>query len=133
MSGASVLVIEDNPDNRELMSYLLTRFGYEARLAQSGADGIEAALSEPPDVVLLDLHMPEMDGYETARRIRQHDRLAGIPIVAVTAVAMVGDREAILARGFDGYIAKPIAPETFVAEMEAFVPATAGRDRAGGR
>jgi two-component system cell cycle response regulator len=80
--------------------------------------------------VLLDLHMPGMDGYETALRIRAQPELAGTPIVAVTALAMVGDREAVLARGFDGYMSKPIDPELFVGEIEAVLarkPAASGR------
>lgn len=117
-----ILVIEDNRDNRELMSYLLTASGHEALMATGGVEGIELALSERPDLVLLDLHMPGIDGYETARRLREHPQLEAVPIVAVTALAMVGDREAVLARGFDGYIAKPITPESFVADALSFLP-----------
>jgi two-component system cell cycle response regulator len=114
---ARILVIEDNPDNRELMRYLLTSFGYEPIVASSGHEGVEMAQAEPPDIVLLDLHMPGMDGYEAARRIRELPDLAETPIVAVTAIAMLGDRDAVLARGFDGYISKPIAPELLRSQL----------------
>jgi CheY-like chemotaxis protein len=114
---ARILVIEDNPDNRELMRYLLTSFGYEPIVASSGYEGVEMAQAEHPDIVLLDLHMPGMDGYEAARRIRELPELVETPIVAVTAIAMLGDRDAVLARGFDGYISKPIAPELLKAQL----------------
>lgn len=114
-----ILLIEDNPDNRELMAYLLRARGHEVLLADGGPIGIELARTSSPDAILLDLHMPGMDGYETAGAIRRDPQLRRIPVVAVTALAMVGDREAVLRRGFDGYIPKPITPETFGAEVEA--------------
>jgi CheY-like chemotaxis protein len=128
--SAVVLVIEDNPDNRELMRYLLTGLGHEPIVASSGEEGVALALSKLPDIVLLDLHMPGMDGYEAARRIREMPRLARTPIVAVTAIAMVGDRDAVLAHGFDGYISKPIAPEHFEAELQQYLktPNSTGTD-----
>jgi two-component system cell cycle response regulator len=119
---ARVLVVEDNPANLRLMEYLLTAFGYAVLTAGDGAEGVELAMREMPDVILMDLQMPTIDGFEAASRLKGDPVLAGIPIVAVTAFAMVGDRDRILARGFDGYIAKPIAPETFVGEVEAFIP-----------
>jgi CheY-like chemotaxis protein len=119
--AARILVVEDNRDNMTLMAYLLGAFGYEPLLAPGGGDGIRLAVKERPDIILMDIQMPEMDGYETTTAIRSQIESA-IPIVAVTAFAMVGDRDLIMTSGFDGYITKPIKPETFVAEVEAFLP-----------
>jgi CheY-like chemotaxis protein len=118
---AAILVVEDNRDNMELMRYLLTAYGYTPMLARGGADAIRSARQRPPDLILMDLQMPEMDGHEASAAIRSEPGLGQCAIVAVTAFAMVGDRERILAAGFDGYISKPIAPESFVAEVERFL------------
>lgn len=118
---ARVLVVEDNPANLSLMAYLLRAFGYMVLTATDGFQGVELARREMPDVILMDLQMPKQDGFETASQLKAHPALKEIPIVAVTAFAMVGDRDRILAHGFDGYIAKPITPETFVDQVEAFV------------
>ncbi len=105
------------------MVYLLTAFGHEALEAHDGAEGVERASRERPDLILLDIHMPRMDGYEAARRLRGKPECEGIPIVAVTALAMVGDREKILASGFSGYIAKPLDPETFASQVQEYLGA----------
>jgi len=118
---AKVLIVEDNSTNLSLMDYLLRAFGHTTMLASDGAVGLELALNSVPDVVLMDLQMPTMDGFEACERMRAQDRLQHIPIVAVTASAMVGERAMILSRCFDGYIAKPITPETFVAQVERFL------------
>lgn len=115
--GARVAVIEDNRDNLELVTTLLRALGHEPLTATSGRDGIELVRRERPDIVLLDLTMPEMDGFETLRELRRDAGTRAVPVVAVTAHAMVGDREAILAQGFDGYVPKPIAVEQLVEEM----------------
>jgi CheY-like chemotaxis protein len=120
--GARILVIEDNPTNLELMTYLLRAFGHEPLTAGDGEAGVDAALRERPDLVLCDLEMPRLDGYGVVRRLKADPALRHIPVVAVTASAMVGDRDRVIATGFDGYISKPITPETFVAEVEAFLP-----------
>ena len=117
---ATILVIEDNPDNIRLVDYVLRAHGYEPLLATSGAEGLQIAGEAKPDLILLDIRMPHMDGYEVAARLRQMD-LAATKIVAVTASAMVGDRERIDAAGFDGYIQKPIDPETFMTDIEHFL------------
>lgn len=119
---ATILIVEDNPANLALMVYLLEAFGHTARTATNGAEGVAAALAERPDLVLMDLQMPNVDGYHAAEQMRAAPELAGVPVVAVTASAMVGDRDAILARGFDGYIAKPILPEAFLQQIERFLP-----------
>jgi len=117
--AARVLVIEDNVTNLDLMSYLLRAFGHQPLRATAGAAGVEAAARELPDLIVCDLQMPGADGFEVLRRLRADPATSSIPVVAVTAYAMVGDRERILAAGFDGYIAKPIEPQSFVLQLEA--------------
>lgn len=114
-------MIEDNAANLRLMLLLLKKFGHEALGVNDGQEGVETARRERPEVILLDIHMPRMDGYEVARLLRADAAFDGIPIVAVTALAMVGDREKVLASGFSGYISKPIEPETFVDQVQKFL------------
>ena len=123
---ARILVIEDNPDNLELMSYLLRAFGHDVSTAQDGVEGMDAVYREPLEVIVCDVHLPRMDGYEVAKQLKSHPELQRIPLLAVTALAMVGDRDKVLAAGFDGYLAKPIDPQLFVRQVEAFLPAEAG-------
>lgn len=118
---ARILIIEDNPANMLLMVYLLKAFGHEPLEASSGTAGLDLAQRAAPQLVLCDLQLPGMDGYEIARRLKADNDLKSIPLIAVTAYAMVGDREKALASGFDGYIAKPINPETFVSEVENYL------------
>jgi CheY-like chemotaxis protein len=120
--AALILVIEDNPDNMSLMVYLLRAYGYETLQATDGAEGVRTAIEAQPDLVLLDLRMPRMDGYEAVDRIRGCPELEKTRVVAVTASAMLGDLKRISGAGFDGYIRKPITPETFVDEAEEFLP-----------
>jgi CheY-like chemotaxis protein len=120
---ARILVIEDNPDSLELIVYLLTAFGHALIQASSGAAGLEAARRERPDLVLCDLQLPDLDGYDIARRLKEDPALRAIPLVAVTAYAMVGDRERVLAAGFDGYFTKPIEPERFVDQIAGYLGA----------
>lgn len=119
--GLRILVIEDNPTNLELMLYLLRAFGHRTSAARDGEEGVEAAIATLPDLILCDIALPKLDGFGVARRLKGDDRVRDIPLVAVTASAMVGDRDKVLATGFDGYITKPIAPETFVQDVERFV------------
>jgi CheY-like chemotaxis protein len=120
---ATILVIEDNQDNIRLVDYVLRAHGYEPLLATDGAEGLRLGLECKPDLILLDIRMPKMDGYEVAARLKEAG-LKGTKVVAVTASAMVGDRERISAAGFDGYIQKPIEPEAFMADVERFLPAS---------
>jgi two-component system cell cycle response regulator len=120
---ARILIIEDNEANLELMSYLLRAFGHAVAVARDGAQGLEMARSGQADLVLCDIQLPVIGGREIASRLRSDAAFERLPLVAVTALAMVGDRETMLAAGFDGYIAKPIAPESFVPQVEAFLPA----------
>ncbi|MBI2189559.1 MAG: response regulator [Acidobacteria bacterium] len=119
--AARILVVDDNPTNLSLMEYLLRRFGYDVASATDGEKGVARAQRDTPDLILMDLQMPTLDGYEACARIKETVALRSVPVVAVTALAMVGDREKILSRGFDGYISKPIAPETFVSLVETFL------------
>lgn len=116
-----ILIIEDNPQNLELMTYLLRAFGYIVLTAGDGAEGIEIVRREKLDLIICDVHLPKVDGYEVANHLKRDPMLYRIPLVAVTALAMVGDREKVLAAGFDGYIDKPIIPEMFVKQVEAFL------------
>jgi CheY-like chemotaxis protein len=119
--GAEILLVEDNPRNLELMEYLLRAFGHTTITARDGITGVQFAKDRRPDIILMDLQLPTLDGFEAARQIKEEPNLKEIPIVAVTASAMIGERNRILASGFDGYIAKPITPETFVTQVESFL------------
>jgi len=113
----TLLIIEDNPQNFYMMRFLLEKNGFEVIGADNGRKGIEKALQYKPRAILLDIQLPEMDGYAVADELKKHSELRDVPIIAVTSYAMVGDRERILAAGATGYIEKPINPETFVAEI----------------
>lgn len=115
------LVIEDNATNLELIAYLLWAFGHEVIHAADGEAGLEIAHREVPDLIVCDVHLPGINGYEVVRQLKANPSLSAIPAIAVTAFAMVGDRDRMLGAGFDGYIAKPINPETFVGDLEAFL------------
>lgn len=117
----TLLIIEDNPQNFYLMRFLLEKNGFTVIGAETGRAGIDEALRQKPRAILLDIQLPEMDGYAVAAELKQHPRLADVPIIAVTSYAMVGDREKILAAGATGYIEKPINPETFVDEIRQYL------------
>ena len=119
--AAQILIIEDNPTNMALMAYLLEAFGYAVRSAGDGEAGWQAARSEPPDLILCDVHLPGRDGFEVLGLLKADPALRPIPVLAVTALAMLGDREKMLEAGFDGYLGKPIEPATFVSQIEAFL------------
>ncbi len=125
-----LLVIEDNEQNLYLMRFLLEKHGFTVIGAEDGRSGIASALSCDPLAILLDIQLPEMNGYQVAAELKKLPQLDHVPIIAVTSYAMVGDREQILAAGATGYIEKPINPETFVAEIISYLPA--GWDKAGG-
>src|SRR5882724_300516 len=116
-----ILIIEDHVDNLELMAYLLRAFGYATLAAGDGLEGMTLAERELPELIICDMQLPGIDGFEVAKRLKNDARLREIPLVGITALAMVGDRDRVLQAGFDGYIAKPIAPKTFVNELEAFL------------
>ncbi len=131
--GRRILVIEDNPANLELMTYLLDAFGHTTISARDGEEGVEAALRTNPDLILCDLALPKLDGYGVAQRLKAELTMVGVPLIAVTASAMVGDRDKVIATGFDGYITKPITPETFVAEVESYLSGKEGHGDDSGR
>lgn len=116
----SILLIEDNPHNRYLACFLLRARGWEVIEAEDGPDGLRVAADVAPAVILLDIQLPGMDGYEVAHRLRANPSLAEVPIIAVTSYAMPGDREQCLAAGCTGYIEKPIDPEHFAEEVERY-------------
>ena len=113
-----ILVIEDNEQNLYLVRYILERNDYEIFAAPDGKSGIELAALVKPDLILLDIQLPVMDGYAVARNLRRNPDLADTPVVAVTSYAMPGDREKAMEAGCNGYIEKPIDPDTFVAKVE---------------
>ena len=116
-----ILVIEDNQQNMYLTTFMLEKQGYEVIQAWDGQQGIDAAVRAIPDMILLDIQLPEMDGYAVAKALKANPLLSMVPIVAVTSYAMAGDRERILAAGCNGYVEKPINPETFLAQIEQFM------------
>lgn len=117
-----ILVIEDNDANLELVRYLLEASGYDVLCAVNGALGVALAQREHPDLVISDLGMPVMDGYEVVHFLRSDPKCHAMPIIALTAYSMPGDRDRVMQAGFDGYLAKPIEPELFVRQIEAFLP-----------
>jgi two-component system, cell cycle response regulator DivK len=119
--GLKVQLIEDNEQNRYLLTFLLERSGHVVSAANDGLAGIRLAQQNSPDVILLDIQLPTMHGYDVAKGLRKIPALANTPIIAVTSYAMPGDREKALAAGCDNYIEKPIDPETFVSEVERIV------------
>jgi CheY-like chemotaxis protein len=118
---ARILIIEDNPANMELMSYLLQTFGHTVLKAYNGEEGVVAARRELPDLIICDINLPKMDGCEVLALLKKEPNLHNIPVIAVTALAMVGDREKLLAADFDGYLSKPIEAELFVSQIEKFL------------
>lgn len=119
-----ILVIEDNEQNMYLMTFLLESHGYEVIKAYNGTEGIRLAHETKPNAILLDIQLPEISGYEVAGKLRKNHFLGSVPIIAVTSYAMPGDREQILAAGATGYVEKPINPDTFVSQLQEYLPAT---------
>ena len=116
-----ILVVEDNERNLKLLRDVLEYAGYDVRVARTGEDGVTLAVKEPPDLVLMDLQLPGIDGMEALRQLRASPRTADIPVVAVTAQAMKQDRERALEAGFDGYLEKPISVRAFPGQVRSFL------------
>lgn len=117
-----ILVIEDHPTNRELMHYILTKAGHTVLLAGDGLTGLAMARREQPDLIISDIHLPGMDGFALLVALAATPNLADVPVIAVTASAMSGDRENIIRAGFDDYVSKPIEPESFVSQISRHLP-----------
>jgi len=116
-----ILVVEDNERNLKLLRDVLEYAGYDVRVARTGEDGVTLAVKEPPDLVLMDLQLPGIDGMEALRQLRESPRTANIPVVAVTAQAMKQDRERALDAGFDGYVEKPLSVRAFPDQVRRFL------------
>ncbi|MBI3513004.1 MAG: response regulator [Proteobacteria bacterium] len=112
-----ILVIEDQEDNRQIMRDLLTSAGYEMIEAVDGAQGVALAAEHKPDLILMDIQLPVVDGYEATRRIKAQPALAAIPIIAVTSYALSGDDQKAFAAGCDGYVTKPFSPRQLLAKV----------------
>ena len=117
-----ILVIEDTEDNRQIIRDLLSSVGYELIEAVDGAAGVALARDERPDLILMDIQLPEIDGYEATRRIRAIPELAKVPIIAVTSYALSGDEAKTREAGCDGYVAKPFSPRQLLAKIREFLP-----------
>lgn len=120
----TILVIEDNEQNMYLVTFILEKHDYRVLQAQTGKEGLALANENQVDLILLDIQLPELDGYAIASMIREVEKLKTIPMIAVTSYAMSGDREKALASGCTGYIEKPINPDTFMKEVQQFLNKT---------
>jgi len=120
--GRRILVIEDQEDNRRILCDLLTDRGYEIIEATTGLDGVTIAEKERPDLILMDIQLPGIDGYEATRRIKANPTLHQIPIIAVTSYALSGDDAQALEAGCDAYVAKPFSPRALLAKIREYVP-----------
>jgi two-component system cell cycle response regulator DivK len=116
-----ILVVDDSDSALDLMGYLLRARGHEAVYARGGEEAVEAALDSMPDLILMDIQMPGMDGYQALEALRESDRDDLCPVLALTAFGSVGEREKALEAGFDGFFSKPITPTTFLDQLEAFL------------
>jgi two-component system cell cycle response regulator len=119
---ARILAVEDTPHNLELMTYLLEAHGHSVVPATTAAEALELARAERPDLIILDVQLPDANGFDVLATVRADEYLHDVPTVAVTANAMVGDRDHALAAGFDGYLTKPIEPTTFARSIDLFLP-----------
>jgi CheY-like chemotaxis protein len=124
---ARILIIEDDAASLALAKYLLESAGYQIHVATNGVDGLRCALTAGADLVICDIEMPRMNGYEVAQHLIKDPLWSGPPIIAVTAFSMPGDREKALSAGFAGYLSKPITPETFVSQIESFLKPSGGQ------
>ncbi len=122
MSEVSVLIIEDNEQNMYLERFLVEHSGYKVIEARDGFDGVKKATKFLPDLIILDIQLPFMDGYEVARQLKENKSTCDIPIVVVTSYAMPCDRKKVFSLGCDGYIEKPIDPKLFISQIQQFIP-----------
>ena len=127
MANELILIVEDNEKNRRLARDVLTHQGYRVLEAESAEDGLAAVARERPALILMDIHLPGIDGIEALRRLRADTATSAIPVIAVTASAMTHDRQKILAAGFDGYQSKPISVRPFLAAVREALDEASGR------
>jgi two-component system, cell cycle response regulator DivK len=116
-----ILVVEDQEDNRQILRDLLGNAGYEVTEAENGEEAIAAVAQRRPDLILMDIQLPVMDGYEATRRIRTNPDLKFVPIIAVTSYALGGDESKALAAGCDSYVSKPYSPRELLAKVRAYL------------
>jgi len=116
-----ILIVEDNEHNMYLINFILEKNGYETIKAFNGEDGIGLAMKEKPDLIIMDIQLPDINGLEVTRRIRGSKVDGTIPIIAITSYAMSGDKDEALEAGCTGYIEKPINPDTIMAEIEKYL------------
>jgi len=121
MERKKILVVDDDKKNRYLISFLLEKNGFEIITATNGLEGIEAAKKQQVDLIIMDIKMPKMNGYEATKRIRRLKKYKSIPIIALTSYAMMEDKEKAMKAGCTGYISKPITSETFTEEIKKFL------------
>jgi two-component system cell cycle response regulator DivK len=121
-----VLLVEDDPQNLYLIEFLLREAGFDVVVARDGEEALDMIVSTRPDLVITDISMPKLDGYELARRIKDSPETGSIPVIAVTAYSMKGDSEKIMQVGCDGYIPKPIDADTFVETVRRYLPPEEG-------
>jgi len=117
-----ILIVEDDEKSLYLAGFVLEKEGYEVIEARDGLEALDKTSEETPDLILMDMQLPKLDGFEATRRIKADERLSKIPVVALTAYAMKGDREKTLEAGCSGHIEKPIDPATFVEEVKKYLP-----------
>ncbi len=117
----TALIIEDNDNNLELIRFILQQAGYRVRFAMTGLEGVQQALTIPPDFIVLDIQLPDINGLEVLKRIRANPVGQTVPIIAMTSYAMSGDKERLLSAGCTSYIEKPIDPMTVIAQIEAVI------------
>ena len=120
MAAATILVVEDNEKNMKLFRDVLQAGGYRTLEATTGGQAVELATGHAPDLILMDIQLPDIDGVEALARLRTDERTASLPVLALTAQAMEGDRERFLAAGFDGYLSKPVDVTEFVATVRRY-------------
>lgn len=121
MERKKIMVVDDNEKNRYLISFILEKNGFEVVTANDGLEGVETARKQRVDLVIMDLKMPKMDGYEATREIRKLKDYQSVTIIALTSYAMAEDKKKALEAGCDGHIAKPINPETFMDEIRKYL------------
>ena len=127
MAGQTVLVVDDHEDNRRILRDLLRSAGYDVIEATTGEDGVATAKARTPDLILMDIQLPGIDGYEATRRIKGDEALRRIPLIVVTSYALSGDDAKALAAGADAYVAKPFSPRAMLAKIREYLPASPPR------